>query len=173
VLVGHGGSGTLASAARATLRQLRADVPPRFRTIEDILGGSVRDRRFVLTLVGVFGVVALVLATLGVYGVLSYLVAQRSREISIRVALGAQRRDVTRLIVGQGLTFAVSGIALGLGASLALVRLIRTLLYNVTPTDPVSFGIVIVVVGSAVLAASYIPALRAQQLSPMDVLRGD
>ena len=122
---------------------------------------------------GIFGVIALVLASIGVYGVLSYSVSQRRQEIGVRVALGAERRDVIRLVVGHGLKLAGAGIVLGVLGALAVTPLIRTLLYNVTPTDPASFGGVATFLLLVALAASYIPARRATAVDPIIALRNE
>ncbi|HVU11541.1 MAG TPA: FtsX-like permease family protein, partial [Phototrophicaceae bacterium] len=147
------------------------DVSPQIRSMETVVSASVADRRFVLVLVGLFGTAALVLAVLGVYSVISYLVAQRRREIGVRIALGAQRSDVLALVLRQGGTLALIGIALGTVAALALTRLLQGLVYGVSTTDPIAFGGVIVLLTSVALAASWIPARRAARVDPMETLR--
>jgi predicted permease len=159
------------AAAAPIMRALRPDVPARFRTMDSLVGRSLADRRFTLFLVGVFGGVALLLATLGVYSVISYLVAQRSRELSIRLALGARAEDIVRLVLRQGAVLAVVGIGVGLAASLALTRLIASMLFGVTATDPVAFAGVTGVLVVAALLASYLPARRAARADAVDVLR--
>ena len=172
LVIGHrGAAAPIIAAARQIVRDIHPDVPPRFRQIEDIVAGSVTDRRFALLLVGVFGGVALLLASLGIYSVISYVVSQRSREISIRVALGARGRDVTRLVLGQGTALVAAGIVAGTAASIAATRLISGLLYGVSPTDPVSFAAVIVLLALVALSATYVPARRAARVAPMDILR--
>ncbi len=160
------------AAARRLFRQIRDDVPMRFTTVEQIIAGSVASQRFMLLLVGVFGGVALLLATLGVYSVISYLVAQRGREISIRVALGAHGSDIVRLVIRQGVMLALVGALVGGVAALASTRVLKSLLYSVSTTDPVAFLGVLVVLSGVALLASYVPARRASRLAPMDVLRG-
>jgi putative ABC transport system permease protein len=160
------------AAARKALLQMRTDVPVHFTTIEEIVASSVASQRFMLLLVGVFGGVALLLATLGVYSVISYLVAQRGREISIRVALGAHASDIVRLVIRQGVALALTGAAVGAVAALASTRVLASLLYSVSTTDPVAFVGVLVMLCVVALVASYVPARRASRLEPMDVLRG-
>jgi len=157
--------------ARQTFRQVRADVPMRFQTIEEIVSRSVASQRFMLLLVGVFGAVALLLATLGVYSVISYLVAQRGREISIRVALGATARDVVRLVLGQGATLVVVGILIGGVVAVAATRLLKEMLYEISTTDPIAYVAVVLVLCAVALIASYVPARRASRAEPADVLR--
>lgn len=172
VVIGYHGSSTpVIAAARRAVRDLRPDVPPRILTIESIVSGSVTDRRFVLFLVGVFGAVALLLASLGVYSVISYLVTLRARELSIRVALGAQGRDVTRLVLGQGARLALVGIVVGTIGSIAASHLMDGMLYDTSTTDPLSFAAVIGLLGGVALVASWVPARRAAKIEPMDVLR--
>jgi predicted permease len=156
---------------RETFRQVRSDVPMRFQTVEDIIGQSVASQRFMLLLVGVFGAVALLLATLGVYSVISYLVAQRGREISIRMALGARASDIVLLVLWQGIALSLVGAAVGGAAALAATRVLKHLLYDVSTTDPVAFTNVLVVVCVVALVASYLPARRAARREPMDVMR--
>ena len=127
--------------------------------------------RFILTLLGAFAVVAFLLAVIGIYGLISYSVSQRTRELGIRMALGAQHSNILKLIVGQGSVLAAVGIALGLAASLAFTRLIRSLLFGVRATDPVTFiGATLILIVVAALA-SYVPARRATRVDPMIALR--
>jgi ABC-type antimicrobial peptide transport system permease subunit len=151
---------------------MRPDVPPVLRTIESVVTASVADRRFVLVLVGIFGSAALVLATLGVYSVISYLVTQRRQEIGVRIALGAQRGDVLGLVLRQGGSLALIGIAVGGAGALFLTRLLSGLVYGVSTTDPLAFGGVVALLAAVALLASWLPARRAARVDPMDVLRG-
>jgi putative ABC transport system permease protein len=122
-------------------------------------------------LLGVFAGLALILAAVGIYGVMSYSVAQRTREIGIRMALGAQRSDVLKMTIGHGLRLVLTGVAIGLAAAFVLTRVMSTLLFGVSSTDPLTFiSISIVLIGVAVLA-SYVPALRATRVDPMFALR--
>ena len=172
VLSTTGDPASLAGTAQRIARELRPDVPPRVRSIETIVAGSVATQRFVLFLVGVFGLAALVLATLGVYSVISYLVTQRSRELSIRIALGAGAGDIVRLVVGQGVALALIGIAVGALLSFAVTRLLVGLLYDVSPTDPWAFLAMTALLTVVALIASWLPARRAARVDAMDVLRG-
>ena len=158
-------------AARRIVAELRPDVPPRFRTIETVIAESVADRRFVLLLVGVFGGVAMLLATLGVYSVIAYVVTQRRQEIGVRVALGAQSADVMRMVLRQGFALAAVGIVIGTLAALFVGRLLSAFLFGIAPNDPVAFGIVILVLAAVALFASFVPALRATRVDPMTALR--
>src|SRR5690606_20244253 len=137
----------------------------------EVADASLAGRRFSLLLLGAFSAAALVLATMGTYGVVSYLVARRTREIGIRMALGAGGADVLRLIVGRGAVLAGAGALLGLAAALALTRLLSGMLYGVSATDPVAFAAVVVVVAGAALLASYLPARQAARLAPAVTLR--
>jgi putative ABC transport system permease protein len=158
---------------RAIAREMRPDVPAVFRTMESVVSASVADRRFVLVLVAVFGGAALVLATLGVYGLISYLVTQRRREIAVRIALGAQRGDVVRLVLGQGGALALVGILAGGGAALMLTRLLKGLVYGVSTTDPLTFVGTIALLSIVALLASWLPARRASSVDPVEALRGE
>jgi len=158
-------------AARRAVAEVRPDVPPRFRTIEMVVSESVADRRFILLLVGVFGAAAMLLATLGVYSVIAYVVTQRRQEIGVRVALGAQSRDVLRMVLRQGLTLAAFGIAIGTIAALLVGRLLARFLFGITPNDPLAFGGVILVLTGVALIASLVPAMRATRVDPMTALR--
>jgi putative ABC transport system permease protein len=171
VLSTSGDPATVTNTARRIVRDVRPDLPPRIRTIESIVSGSVADRRFVLSLVAAFGVAALVLAALGVYSVISYLVTQRAREISIRVALGARSEDIVRLVVSQGVALAAVGIVLGGLIAFATTRLISKMLYGVSATDPAAFVGVALVLSGAALVASWVPARRAARVQAMETLR--
>ncbi len=159
------------SAARGILQELNREIPPRFRTFSQVYSASLGSRRFNLILVGFFAITALLLATAGVFGVMTYSVARRTREIGVRVALGAGSRDVLRMILGQGLRTILIGIAIGLAGSLALTRTVESLLFGVTATDPPTFVGVILVLVAAALLACYIPARRATKVDPMVALR--
>jgi putative ABC transport system permease protein len=140
-------------------------------TMEQRLAKSVAASRFVMLLLGSFSVLALGLAAVGIYGVMSYLVTQRTQEIGVRMALGAQKRDVLKLVVRRGMVLAIIGTAIGLVASLALTRLMRSLLFEVTPTDWLTFVITSVVLLTVALLACYIPARRATKVDPLVALR--
>ncbi len=160
------------ASARRIARQLAPDVPPRLRTIEQIVSGSVADRRFVLALVGAFGAAALLLATIGVYGVVAFLVTERRREIGIRQALGASRAQIVGMVLGQGARMAGAGIVVGAGLAFAVTRVLTGFLYDVSPSDPAAFAVVVAVVGGVAMAASWIPARRAAEAEPSEIMRG-
>jgi predicted permease len=160
-----------AVAAQQIVRQLAPDLPVQTRRIEEAFERSLAGRRFSLILIGAFSLSALMLAVLGIYGLIAYLVAQRTREIGIRMALGASSRDLLRLILGKGATLAVAGTALGLALALGLTKLVDGLLYGITARDPVAFGGVVAITLAAVLLASYLPARRALRVAPVDSLR--
>jgi putative ABC transport system permease protein len=159
------------SAARGILQDLNPEIPAKFRTFSQVYSASLGSRRFNLILVGFFGVVALLLATAGVFGVTAHSVSRRTREIGVRVALGAGSRDVLTMILGQGLRTILVGVALGVAGALALTRTVESLLFGVTPTDPLTFAAVIVLLVAASLLACYLPARRAMRIDPMVALR--
>ncbi len=128
---------------------------------------------FTLVMLSIAGAMALLLGVIGIYGVISYAVSQRTREIGIRMALGSSQGEVTRLFVRHGLRLAAIGIACGLAAGAVCTRLIASLLFEVSPLDPVTFGTVPLVLGAAALAASYVPALHASVVDPVEALRAE
>jgi putative ABC transport system permease protein len=163
---------SLASTVRRTVWEIDKDQPvSNISTMENVLAESVARQRFSMLLLGIFAAVALVLAAVGIYGVMSYSIAQRTHEIGIRMALGAQKSDVLKLAVGQGLKLVLIGIAIGLVAAFVLTRVMVTLLFGISATDPTTFVTISLVLISVALLASYIPARRATKVDPMIALR--
>ena len=142
-------------------------------TFEDVLARESSTRRFNAILFSLFAVLALALAVTGVYGVLSYSVSQRTHEVGIRMALGAGHRDVLRLFIGQGMKLVVLGLMIGLGGAFALTRLMRSLLFAVTPTDAMTFTMVAVGLILVALLACLVPARRATRVDPLVALRSE
>jgi ABC-type antimicrobial peptide transport system permease subunit len=163
--------GAITTAARAVLRAVAPDVPPRFRTFAQIYAASLGARQFNLTLVAVFAATALLLAVAGIYGVMAYSVTQRRREIGVRVALGASPSQVFRIILGQGLFTTAVGVTVGVIAAVALTRTLEALLFDVKPTDPLTFAAVVALLVGVATLACYVPARRATHADPMDALR--
>lgn len=163
------------SFTRAVRGQVQALDPDQavagVRTMDELVEAEVGQRRLLVILLGLFAAVALLLALIGIYGVIAYSVAQRTQEVAIRRALGAQRSDILRLVIGHGFVMALAGIAVGLGGALALTRVMKSLLFRVSATDPAIFAGVAVLFLLAALAASYIPARRATRIDPMAALR--
>lgn len=141
------------------------------QSMDEMISESLASQRFSMIVLGVFAVVALLLASVGIYGVISYVVGQRTHEIGIRMALGAERREILRLIMQTGGRLALAGAALGLVAALGLTRMMVTLLYGVSATDPLTLASVSTVLIFVALMASYIPARRATKVDPMVALR--
>src|SRR5215213_4580045 len=163
---------SLAPAVREAVRSVdRAQPVAEFRTLENLVGEAVAEPRLNSILLGLFAGLALALAAAGIYGVMSYAVTQRTHEIGIRIALGAQGRDVLRFVVGQGMALAAAGVGLGLVASFAVTRLMSGLLYGVSPSDPATLAFVSLTLLSVALAACIVPARRAMKVDPMVALR--
>jgi len=138
---------------------------------DELVSRSLADKWFAMVLLGVFAALALVLSSVGIYGVISYVVGQRTRELGIRIALGAGRKDVLKLVLGEGTKTALIGVAIGLGAALGLTRLMASVLYGVSATDPLTFAAVTIVLTGVALTACYLPARRAMRVDPMVALR--
>jgi ABC-type antimicrobial peptide transport system permease subunit len=153
------------------VRNLDPEVPPSLGTFAKIFSESLKSRRFNLLLVGVFAGAALLLAVVGMYGVMAYSVAQRTGEIGVRMALGASPSNVLRLVLGQGLWTTAAGITVGILGSFALTRTMESLLFGLSPTDPVTFAGVALLLAFVALLASYLPARRAMRVDPMVALR--
>jgi putative ABC transport system permease protein len=163
---------TLAAGMREAAKAVDPDVPLyAVRTLAEIVSDSTAQRRLAVLLITVFASVALLLAAIGIYGVMSYAVAQRTQEIGIRMALGAERQDILRMVLRHGSLMAVAGIGLGLAAALGLARLITSLLFQVSATDPPTFSIVPMLLIAVALVACYIPARRATRVDPLVALR--
>jgi predicted permease len=159
-------------AIRRTMAEIAPQVPLYdIRTMEMRLADAMSYARFSTLLLGLFAAVALALATMGTYGVISFAVAQRTREIGIRVAIGATRSDVVRLIVGQGVVLVAVGAVVGIAAALAATRVLGSLLFDVAPSDPLTFTAIVALLATAVIAASWIPARRAASVQPTEALR--
>ena len=143
------------------------------QTMNEVIAGSLATQRFSMTLLNSFALTALVLASIGLYGVISYLVGQRTQELGIRIALGAERKDILGLVVSNGMKMALGGVALGLVAALGLTRLLGQLLYGVSPTDPATFIVIALLLVAVALAACFFPAWRATKVDPLVALRQD
>jgi putative ABC transport system permease protein len=164
----------LTGAVRDAVWSLDRDLPiPRIQTLAQVLSESVAQRRLNMLLLTLFAAVALILAAVGIYGVMSYAVTQRTNEIGIRVALGAQSRDVLKLVVGQGMKLTLIGVGTGMILTLALMRLLASLLFGVSATDPLTFSVIAVLLIAVALLACYLPARRAAQVDPMIALRSE
>ena len=166
------GSEKLLSGIREQVTALDPDQPvTNVATMEERFSKSLAQARFSMVLLGLFAGVALLLAGVGIYGVMSYVVTQRTHEVGIRMALGAQASDVLRLVVGQGMKVAFIGIGIGLIAAVALTRVMRTLLFGVSTTDPLTFTIISLLLAAVALGACLVPARRATEVDPMVALR--
>jgi ABC-type antimicrobial peptide transport system permease subunit len=160
-----------------TVRRVAADVSPEipvaFTTMEETVSKNVEDSRFRALLFNVFAGLAACLAIAGVYGVMTFAVGQRSKEIALRIALGAGRSTVLRLILGQGLLLTATGLALGLAAAAAITRLLTTVLFAVQPLDAQVYVTVSLMLGALTVLASYLPARRATVVDPIEILKTD
>jgi len=165
---------SLAGAATQAVRELDANLPVAdMRTVEDVVAESIAQPRFYMLLLAIFAAVALLLAAIGIFGVMSYTVSQRTREIGIRMALGAQGGSVVSMVVGQAMLLALVGLTVGLIAAVVLSRTMTSLLFELSPTDPVTFATVAMVLASVAFLASYLPARRAASVDPIEALRSE
>jgi putative ABC transport system permease protein len=163
---------SLANALQAQVRAVDKDLTlSAVTSMDDVLGGSVSQPRFSSQLIGAFAALAALLATIGLYGLMAYSVNQRRNEIGIRMALGATREDVLRLILRQGSRLAITGIAIGMVTATAATRLLSSILFSVTPNDPPTFIEVALLLGAVALGACLVPAIRAAKVDPMVALR--
>jgi len=163
---------SLSEQVRQALWKVDADQPMwKIRTVEFLVNRSVSDRKFLLALMGLFASLALVLTMIGLYGVISYLVKQRTQEIGIRIALGAQVRDILQMVLKQGMFLVLTGVALGLTTAWLTTRLIASLLYQVSATDPLTFAVIAAFLIVVALLACYLPARRATKVDPLVALR--
>jgi putative ABC transport system permease protein len=165
---------SLAPALRNAVREIDPDLPVYdVMTMNERLSNSFATRRVYLLLLTGFAALALLLAGVGVYGVISYVVTERTHEVGVRMALGAQARDVLRMIVWRGMSLTLIGVAIGLAMSLALTRVIKSLLFNVSATDPATFALVALLLVVIAMIASYVPARRATKVDPTQSLRNE
>jgi putative ABC transport system permease protein len=172
VVRGESNTPALAGAIKNRVWKIDPMIPAtRVRMMSEVMDESVAAQRFNTLLLGIFAGVALLLAGVGIYGVISYAVTQRTHEIGIRVALGAQPHDVIKLVVGQGMLLALIGVSIGLIAAFALTRLMASLLFAVSATDPITFAVITLLLASVALLACYLPARRATEVDPMVALR--
>jgi len=162
----------LAPAVRTEIKKMDPNLPiVGIRTMQDIVSSTVAQRRFQLVLTSLFAIVALLLGAVGVYSVVSYAVACRTRDIGLRIALGALRIDVMRWVFSTGMQPVLIGLIVGLGATIGIAAVLRSLLFGITPSDPLSLGIVVLVLLVTSGLACYLPARRAAALDPMTALR--
>ncbi|HKC88813.1 MAG TPA: FtsX-like permease family protein, partial [Blastocatellia bacterium] len=167
-----GAPGAIVSAVRQAIKEVNRNLPiAEVAMFSEQVDRSLVQQKLIARLSSLFGLLALALAAVGIYGVISYSVRQRTREIGVRMALGAERSDVLRLVLWQGAKLALTGALIGLGASWALTRWIEGLLFNVSPTDPATFVIIAMSLMLVALLACYVPARRATKVDPMVALR--
>jgi len=167
-----GDPASLVAPLRASMRELDPDLPiDALQTMRDMMAESVATERFYAALVAIFATLAVLMAAAGLYAVVSYAVVRRTRELGVRIVLGAEARQVLRLVVGRGAVLALAGILLGVGGALAATRVLKSFLFGITPTDPLTFVAVATGLAFVALAASYVPARRATRVDPMVALR--
>jgi putative ABC transport system permease protein len=172
VLRAEADAGLLASVLRKEVMAVDPDQPvSNIQTMEQLMAASITRPRFVMLLLGLLSLIALVLAAVGIYGLMSYSIVERTHEIGIRMALGAQEADVLRMVVGQGLKLIAVGLFIGVAGAFLLTRLMSSLLYGVSAVDPLTFGAVSLLLTLVALLACYVPARRATRVDPMVALR--
>jgi putative ABC transport system permease protein len=167
-----GDPAALSATARQVIREIDRGLPAYSMTaLEVVVSESVAQQRFSMLLLGLFALVALFLAAVGLYGVVAYTVSQRTQEIGLRMAIGAQRGDVLKMVVGGGMKLAVIGVVLGVVGALGLARLVASMLFEVTPFDPTSYALTAAVLLAVSAIACYVPARRAMRVDPIVALR--
>jgi predicted permease len=168
----RGDAGNLGEAVRREVEKVDPNIPVHsVSSMDEIITRSLADRRFALELLGIFAAVALMLAAIGIYGVMAYSFSQRTHEIGIRIALGAQRVDIFRMAVGEGMQLVAIGLAVGLAGAVALTRFVSTMLFGVSPSDPITFGTISALLAAVAFVACYVPARRATRVDPLVALR--
>jgi putative ABC transport system permease protein len=164
----------LTGAVREAVRGIDRTLPAYSITpLATVLSESVADRRFSMVLLGFFALLAIFLAAVGLYGVVAYSVSQRTREIGLRVAIGARPGDVVRMVVGGGMKLAIVGVVIGLVGAVGLAQLVETMLFGVTPSDPASYGATALILLAVAALASYVPARRAMRVDPLTALQAE
>ena len=167
-----GDPASLTAAIREGVASVDKDIAvANIKTMQRIMDDSVAGRRLNMMLLSIFATVALILASVGIYGVLSYSIAQRTHEIGVRMALGAKATDVLRLVVGDGLKLVLAGVGIGLAGAFALTQVMKSLLFEVSATDPLTFAVIPLILTAVALLSSYVPARRAMKVDPMIALR--
>ena len=170
----NGDPSTLGDQIRHEVQSVDPGIPVfAVRTMDEVVAKSLADRRFALVILAVFAGVALLLASIGIYGVMAYTFSQRTHEIGVRVALGAQRSDILRMALGEGMLLVAIGLGAGLIGATIVTRFLRSMLFSVTPTDPATFGAIAALLAAVALFACFIPARRATQVDPLVALRED
>jgi putative ABC transport system permease protein len=170
----RGEPAALAESVKAALCEADPNVPVlRIATLEDVVAASITEPRLYTFLLGAFAALAVILAAIGLYGLIAYAVTQRAHELGVRVALGAGRREIVRLVIGQGMRLAILGAAIGLAAAVATTRALVGLVKGIQPNDPLTFAAVTAVLLGAALVAAYLPARRAARVDPMTALRAE
>ena len=166
--------GSTVEGIRAEIRRAAPDLPIQSTvTMDEAVAASVAQPRFRMVLLGLFAMTATLIATCGIYGLMAYAVTQRRREIGVRMALGAQRRDVLRLVLTRALRIVVAGLIVGLAGAAGVTRVLQTFLFGVTPTDPIAFTIVTLLLMAVGLMAAWLPARRATRIDPCAALRAE
>jgi putative ABC transport system permease protein len=162
---------TIVAVVRSGIRSVESEMPLTINTIDQLIDLSLAQRRFSMLLLGAFAALAMILSIVGIYGVMSYSVTQRTREIGLRMALGAESRQVLGMIVGEGFILALAGIAIGVAGSVAVTRVMTSMLFGITATDPATFAATSLALLIVAMAACYMPARRATKVDPNVALR--
>jgi putative ABC transport system permease protein len=169
---GAAAPGALSEAIRREIQAVDPTIPVfGIQTMDEVVARSLAARRFALEILGIFAIVAFLLACVGIYGVMAYAISQRTGEIGLRMALGARRGDILRIVLSEAGLIVIAGVGAGLLGSLLLTRFLQTLLFDTKPTDPLTFGTLTVLLAGVAVLASFIPARRASRVDPLVALR--